>query len=156
MNGVLKTLRSVLPSLGPYANTVGLFFFSYSWGTYSTFCMISVKLNRLFKTIESGFEVEASKYKHSVTSRERQGKLFLRSRLLTMRSSHHQPRYDLGVCGKYRISSPTSDLLNQSLHCNNIPGDSCPWRSSRSSSLEHGKPPSYEPMRLGSKHSQAS
>lgn len=130
-------------------------FSSYSWGTYSNFCMISAELNRLFKTVEGGFELEASKYKCSMTSRERQGKIFLRFLLLRMGSSPHQQGWDLGVCEKCRLSSPISGLRNQKLHFNNIPGDSCVWKSLRSSSLEHGRPSSSECMRLQSRHNQA-
>lgn len=86
--------------------------------------MISVELTRFFKAVEGGLELEASKYKCSIKSKEKRGKRLLGFLLLRVPSSRHQPGCDLGVCEKCRISSPISGLPNQNLHFNNIPGDS--------------------------------
>lgn len=43
--------------------------------------------------------------------------------LLKMRSTDEQRGHHLGACQKWRISGPTPDLCNQSLHLTKSPGD---------------------------------
>lgn len=52
--------------------------------------MISVELTRFFKAVEGGLELEASKYKCSIKSREKRRKILLRFLLLRVQSSRHQ------------------------------------------------------------------